>query len=109
MESISETPNSVVEHERELAALLEELSQPGDVSLVFEGDDGSAELGEHHLFRQHGAGQGGHQHGEQSAACEGTEARAEHDREEPLHVFESAQRAVPSILGEEPRAGLPSA
>ncbi len=43
MESMTETPNSVVENESEIAALLEDLSQPGDVSLVFEDDDGSAE------------------------------------------------------------------
>ncbi|WP_136064606.1 HD domain-containing phosphohydrolase [Modicisalibacter radicis] len=43
MESMTETPNSVVEHESEIEALLEGLSQPGDVSLVFEDDDGSTE------------------------------------------------------------------
>lgn len=36
MEMLTETPTQVVDHHREIAELLDGLSQPGDVSLIFE-------------------------------------------------------------------------
>ncbi|WP_163647532.1 HD domain-containing phosphohydrolase [Modicisalibacter sp. 'Wilcox'] len=36
METLSETPTQVVDHPREIADMLEGLTQPGDISLIFE-------------------------------------------------------------------------